>query len=105
VFFKSSDSSFSGVAAVAVGGNQLVLHFIGSETVFLSGRCFVVKSLMFGFESFGSEFLMNMIICFDPFRGGPGFRWENFDIIAVINITDREFTLLDLTGNFPVKSV
>jgi hypothetical protein len=62
VFFKSLDGSFSGVAAVAVGRNQLVRHVIGSEKVFQSGRCFVVESLKFWFETFGSEFLMNVII-------------------------------------------
>jgi hypothetical protein len=32
---------------------------------------------------------MDLIICFDPFRGGPGLHWENFDIITVKNITDH----------------
>jgi hypothetical protein len=66
VFFKSSDVSF-----------QLLLHVIGSEKVFQSESWFV---------TFGSEFLMNVIICLDPFRGGPGFHWDNLGIIAVINI-------------------
>jgi hypothetical protein len=61
VFFKSSDGSFSGVAVVAVGRNKLVFHVIGSEKVFQSG------SLKFWFETLGSEFLMNVIICLDPF--------------------------------------
>jgi hypothetical protein len=90
VFFKSSDGSFSGVAAVAVGSNQLVIHVIGCEKVFQTSRCFVVESLKFWFETFGIEFLMNVIICIDPFRGRPGFRWDNLDIIAVINITDHD---------------
>jgi hypothetical protein len=61
----------------------------------------------FGFETFGSEFLMNVIICFGPFRGGPGFHWENFEIIAVINITDHDVRVA-LAGShrkFPFKSV
>jgi hypothetical protein len=87
VFFKSSDSPFSGVAAVAVGGNQLICHVIGSEKVFQSGGCFVVKGLKFGFETLRSEFLIDVIICFDPLRGGPGLHWDNFEIIVVINIT------------------
>jgi hypothetical protein len=33
---------------------------------------------------------MNVIICFDPFRGGSGFHWDNFDIIRVINVTDHD---------------
>jgi hypothetical protein len=75
---------------MAVGRNQLVLHVIASEKVFQSGRCFVVKSLKFWFETLGSEFLMNVIICLDPYRGGPVFHWDNFDIIAVIDITDHD---------------
>jgi hypothetical protein len=75
VFFKSLDSPFSGVAAMTVGGKQLILHIIGSKKVFQSGGCFVVKGLKFGFETLGSEFLMDVIICFDPFRGRPGLHW------------------------------
>jgi hypothetical protein len=66
VFFKSSDSSFSGVAAMTVGGNQLIFHVSGSEKVFQSSGYFVVKGLKFGFETLSSEFLMDVIICFDP---------------------------------------
>jgi hypothetical protein len=54
LFFKSSDSSFSGVAVVTVGGDQLIFHVIGSEKVFQSGGRFVVKGLKFGFETLGS---------------------------------------------------
>jgi hypothetical protein len=66
VFFKSWDGSFSGVAVVAVGRNQLKLHVIGGEKVFQGGRYFVAKSLKIWFETFGSEFLMNVIIRLDP---------------------------------------
>jgi hypothetical protein len=62
VFFKSSDSSFSGIAAMTVGGDKLICHVIGSEKVFQSGGCFVVKGLKFGFETLGSELLMDVII-------------------------------------------
>jgi hypothetical protein len=89
VLFKSSDSSFSGVAAMTVGGYKLIFHVIGSEKVFQSGRCFIVKGLKFGFETLGSEFLMDVIICFDPLRGGPRLHWDNFDIISVKNRTDH----------------
>jgi hypothetical protein len=30
---------------------------------------------------------MNVLICLDPFLVGPGFHWDNLDIIAVIHIT------------------
>jgi hypothetical protein len=70
-------------------GGQLIFHIIGSEKVFQSGGCFVVKGLNFVFETLGSEFLMDVSICVDPFRGGPGLHWDNFYIIAVINITDH----------------
>jgi hypothetical protein len=67
VFFKSLDGSFRGVAAVTVGRDQLVRYIIGCEKVLQSGRCLVVESLKFWFETLGSEFLMDVIICFDPF--------------------------------------
>jgi hypothetical protein len=76
-----------------VGGDKLICHVIGSEKVFQSGGCFVVKCLKFGFETLGSEFLMDVIICFDPFQGRPGLHWDNFDIIAVKNITDHNVPL------------
>jgi hypothetical protein len=71
-----------------MGENKLIFHVIGIDKVFQSGGCFVVKGLKFGFETLGSEFLMDVIICFDPFRGGPRLHWDNFDIVAVKNITD-----------------
>jgi hypothetical protein len=74
VFFKGSDGSFSGVAAVTVGRYQLVLHIIGGEKVLQSGRCLVVESLEFWCETLGSEFLVHVIICLDPFSSGPRFH-------------------------------
>jgi hypothetical protein len=51
--------------------NKLVFHVIGSEKVFQSGGGFVVRGFKFGFETLGSEFLMDVVVCFDPLRGGP----------------------------------
>jgi hypothetical protein len=98
VFFKSSDGPFCGVAAVAVGRNQLELHVLRSEKVFQSSRCFVVESWKFWSETFGSEFLMNVIICLDPFRVGSGCHWENLDIVSVINIADHD-VIVALAGS------
>jgi hypothetical protein len=61
------DGSFSGVAAVTVGRNQLVLHVIGGEKGLQSGRYLVVESLKLWFETLGSDLLMDVIICLDPF--------------------------------------
>jgi hypothetical protein len=66
VFFESSDGAFSGIAAMAVGRHQLVLHIIGGEKILQSGRCLVVESLEFLFETLDSEFLVDGIIGFDP---------------------------------------
>jgi hypothetical protein len=71
VFFESSNGSLSGVAAMTVGQNKLIFHVIGSKKVFQSGGCFVVTGLKFGFETLGSEFFMDVVVCFDSFRGGP----------------------------------
>jgi hypothetical protein len=67
VFFECLDGSFSSVAAVTVGRYQLVLHVIGGEKVFQSGRCLVVESLEFWFETLCSELLVDVIIYVDPF--------------------------------------
>jgi hypothetical protein len=56
---------------MTVGGGKLILHVIGGEKVFQSGGCFVVKGLKLVFETLGSEFLMDVVICFDLLRGGP----------------------------------
>jgi hypothetical protein len=72
---------------MTVGRNKLIFHIIGSEKVFQSGGCFIVKSLKSGSETLGSELLMDVVICFDPFRGGPRFHWDNFEVIAFKHIT------------------
>jgi hypothetical protein len=90
VLFESSDGALSGVAEMAVGRHQLVFHIIGGEQKNQSGRCLVVESLEFWFETLDSEFLMDGIIGLDPFRGGPIFHWDDFNLVAVINIADHD---------------
>jgi hypothetical protein len=51
-----------------------------------SGRCLVVESLELWFKTFGSEFLMDVIIGLDPFLGGPVFHRYDFDVVTVIHI-------------------
>jgi hypothetical protein len=70
MFFESVNGPFSGVAPMAVGRNELILHIICCETTFQSRGGLDVQILKFGFETLGSEFLMNVIISFVPFRGG-----------------------------------
>jgi hypothetical protein len=89
VFFKSSDGSFSGVAAVTVGRDQLVLYVIGCKKGLQSGRCLIIESLKFWFETLGGEFLMDVIICFYPFLVGPRFNWDDLNMVAVINVADH----------------
>jgi hypothetical protein len=67
VFFESLDGAFSSIAAMTVGRHQLILYVIGGEEILQSGGRLVVESLDFLFENLGSEFLMDVIICFDPF--------------------------------------
>jgi hypothetical protein len=67
VFFESSYGAFRGVAAMAVRRHQLIIYFIGGGKVLKSRRCLVVESLKSEFESFDSEFLMDGVICVDPF--------------------------------------
>jgi hypothetical protein len=90
VFFESWDGAFRGVAVMAVRRHQLVIYIIGSENILQSGNCLVVESLEFWFEAIDSEFLMDGIICFDPFLGGPIFHGDDFNVVAVVNIADHD---------------
>jgi hypothetical protein len=51
--------------------HQLVSDIIDGEEILQGGRCLVVESLELWFETPDCELLMNAVICFDPFRGGP----------------------------------
>jgi hypothetical protein len=70
MFFESVNGPFIGVVPATVGRNQLILHVICGEKKIQSIRGLIVQSLKFGFETLGSELLMNVIIIFDQFRGG-----------------------------------
>jgi hypothetical protein len=39
------------------------------------------------FETFDCELLMDDVICFDPFRVGPGLHWDDFDVVAILYAT------------------
>jgi hypothetical protein len=67
LFFESPNGEFSGIAMVASGRYQLLLHIIGGEKVLQSGRCLAVESLEFWLETLDREFLMDGIIGLDPF--------------------------------------
>jgi hypothetical protein len=53
----------------------------------LRGRCLVFESLELWFETLDCELLMDAVICFDPFLGGPGLHWNDFDVVAIIDVT------------------
>jgi hypothetical protein len=67
VLFESTDGAFGGFAPMAVRRYQLVLYIIGGEKILQSGRCLVVESLEFLFETLDSEFMVDGIMCLDPF--------------------------------------
>jgi hypothetical protein len=67
VFFESSDGALRGVVAMAVRRHQLVIYIIDGEQILQSVLCLIVESLEFWFEALDSEFLMDGIVCFDPF--------------------------------------
>jgi hypothetical protein len=56
--------------SIAMRRHKLVVHIIGGEKVLQSGRCLLVKSLEFWFETLDSEFLMDGIIVLYPFSMG-----------------------------------
>jgi hypothetical protein len=71
---------------MTVRRDQLIIDVIGHGKILQCGRYLVVDSLNLGFESFDSELLMDGAICFDPFRGGPRFHGDDFNVVAVVNI-------------------
>jgi hypothetical protein len=90
VFFEGPDGAFRGVAAMAVRRHQLIINIIDGEEILQSDGCLVVESLEFWLETLDIELLMDGYICFDPFRGESRFHWDDFNVVAIINIADRE---------------
>jgi hypothetical protein len=33
---------------------------------------------------------MDAVICFEPFRGGPVLHWDNFDVVAIVYVTQHD---------------
>jgi hypothetical protein len=87
VFLEGPDGAFRSIAAMTVRPNQLISDILYGEEILQSGRCFVVQSLELWFETFDCELLMDAVILFDPFGGGPGLHWNDFDVIAIIDVT------------------
>jgi hypothetical protein len=74
---------------MSVRWHQLVSDIIDGEEILQSGGCFVVESLELWLETLDCELLMNGVICFDPFRGGPRFHGDDIDVVAIIDISDH----------------
>jgi hypothetical protein len=75
---------------MAVRWHQLVSDIIDGEEILQSGGCLVVESLELWLETLDCELLMNGVICFDPLRGGPKFRGDDFNVVAIIDIADHD---------------
>jgi hypothetical protein len=74
---------------MTVRQHQLVSDIVDSEVILQSGRCLVVESLELWFETLECELSINAVICFDPFRGGPLFHGNDFNLVAIIDVTDH----------------
>jgi hypothetical protein len=72
---------------MTVRRHQLISDVIDGEEIPQSGRCLVVESLELWFESFDCDILMNAVICFDPFRGGTLTHGNDFDVVAIKDVT------------------
>jgi hypothetical protein len=72
---------------MTVRRNQLIIDIIGGEQILQSGLCLVVESLELWFETLDCELLVDAVICFGPFLGGPGLHWNDFDVVAIIDVT------------------
>jgi hypothetical protein len=89
VFLEGPDGSLLGAASMTVRWHQLVSDIIDGEEILQSVGCLVVESLELWLESLDSEFLMNGVICFYPFRSGRRFHGDEFNVVAIINIADH----------------
>jgi hypothetical protein len=87
VFLESPDGAFCRVGSMAVRRNQLIIDILCSEEILQSDRGLVAESLELWFEAFDRELLMDVAVCFDPIRGGPGLHWDYFDVVAIIDVT------------------
>jgi hypothetical protein len=74
---------------MTVRRNQLISDIIDGEEILQSGRCFIIESLELWFETLDCEILMDAAICFDPFLGGPGLYWNDFYLVAIIDVTNH----------------
>jgi hypothetical protein len=83
---------------MAVRRHQLVSNIVDDEVILQIGRCLVVESLELWFETLDSEILMDAVVCFDPFRVGSSFHGDDFDLVAIIDITDHHI-IVSLTGS------
>jgi hypothetical protein len=83
---------------MTVRRNQLISDIVGGEEILQSDRCLVAKSLELRFETLDCELLMNAAICFDPFRGGPGLHWNDFDVIEIIDLT-KHYIIFSISGS------
>jgi hypothetical protein len=72
---------------MTVRRHQLVSNIVDGEEILQSGRCLFVESLELRFETLDCELLMNSVICLDPFRGGPCLHGDDFNLVAIIDVT------------------
>jgi hypothetical protein len=89
VLLESPDGAFGSVASMAMRWHQLVSDIMEGEEILQSGGCHIVECLELWLETLNCELLMDGIICFDPLRGGPRFHGNDFNAVAIINITDH----------------
>jgi hypothetical protein len=67
-----------------------------------------VDASLLGVWSFGLKpltlgFLMNAVICFDPFQGGPGLHGNYFHIVAIIDVT-YHYIRVSFAGSYQTLS-
>jgi hypothetical protein len=68
-------------------GSGSSLTIIDGEEILQGGGCLVVESLEIWIETLDCELLMDAVICFDPFRGGPGLHGNDLNVVAIIDVT------------------
>jgi hypothetical protein len=74
---------------MTVRRHQLIFDVIEGEEILQSGRCLFVESLELWFETFDCEILMDAVICFDLFQGGPGLHGNDFNAVVNIDVIDN----------------
>ena len=104
--FECADGSFSFVATVHVGWDELECAFVG----FFDGRfvgCtdFVVQDLLFDMDFAGFETSHNFVVCGNAMMAGLGLEWLDQDCIGTGVVRQHDILVATLGADWETAHV